>query len=938
MAPINQSPLALEAAKRRAELLKTTGQRTAIVPDQQLLRRQISAAEATTPVAGAEARAKAVIDSMKARLEPQAPRQAPVMATKENPLKVIGSTPSLPVVDIEKQLEDIAIKKAKNEPLSDEDNRLLFRESRKAMKAPVTPTASLDFKQMSPEQLSQMSPEQMQDWSMQQFQEQALQQKQLLEAQQAEANSIMQGRTGRLEEQLKGLNSGLSEQDQMRVNEFRAAQEAEAQKQAAKVRETGLEQQTNLLNSAARRGFSRSSATESILQKASQGVIDAVGEIEAATGKAVSDYQAKLLDKQDIERQKLQEKLDMAYNDFDNMKLTQLKEQHSLITDLMKQNPASPDNMIKLAEKLQTQRIEQAKLDAAEKKAVREDAIKNFQFMVGNFGSEYVSKMPPEVIANMAANMGVDPATLAKLPKTMKEQENEWEKLKYFDNQDFELNLAKMKEDADNTRMLANFDHDLAMNADKLNNDLAIEAFKNKLDSEKDTKKRNALATALGINYAGYADSGNKSSLSFSYPVPHPSSNSEVIELNPSLATAYPDNYRFKASDGAGGLGGQCKWFAQQLTQFPDGSSWLGGSSLQATKDSFNKYYKQGKAFKVGEQEVKPGMSVLSSDSKTYGHGYVINAIRPDGKWVVTESNYKGPLTVSNSRVVDPNDPNIIGVLKTVPKSKYQLAGDVLKGIGQGITEAPRDLGGAIGGAVAGLFGNGKSETPQQDQQTQGIQLDQNQIAAITALPSEQKQMLMEQMPEVYQAYVKAGGAGEKAQTTLQQQDTVLKLNNEVQEVLRKKTVLNEGVAFLNTYNPNSAEADSTYKDNQLVYAYMKVLDPNSVVKESEFNTAAKGQGIINELTTIYGKAQGKGILTPQARAKLVEVMNNNYMSKVGEIDNELKSKDYLIERMGLKPEDVYDVNFAYGNAFNRNQPSASGLLTQQDQDLWNNL
>ena len=788
--------MAAERVNNNADTNKNYQRDLAVQQKNAPILRSVAAAVETPVAAPAVDRKNSIIEALKSQLSP-VQRLAPTMATQDNPLVSRGSTPASPTaaIDPEKQLEDIAIKKSKGENLSEEDQRFLFRTSRAANAVPqampvaqapqafVMPSPQPQNPQLSAEQISQMSPSQMQAYQSQVFGDQAMQQKQLLDAQQKEAQSIVAGRTDRYQQQLDQMGQGLNAQDQARVDQFRNEQQAQATQAQNKTREVGLEQQAQLQNSAARRGFSRSSTTEQTLQKASQNVIDAVAEIENATGRAVNEYQAKLLDKQDSERQKIMDKLDSAYNDVDALKLKQLDEQHSLVKDLMKQDPASPENMIKLAEKLQTQRVEQAKLDAAEKKAVREDAIKNFQFMVGNFGSGYVQNMPPEVIANMAANMGVDPATIASLPKTMKEQENEWEKLKYFDNQDFELNKQLMNNNFQTQRDLNGFDMDIAKITANLGADIKLEEFKNKLSTEKDAKVRNGMLNELNMQYGNYASGGDKSALNFSAPVPHPSAKTDVVSLNAKLAQAYPDGYKFKAADGAGGLGGQCKWFAQQLTQWPDGSGWLGGSSLAATQQNFDKYAKQGKAFKVGEQEAKPGMSVLSSDSKTFGHGYVINAIQPDGKWVVTESNYKGPLTVSNNRVVDPKDPKIIGVLKTVPKSKFSVSnlGNIGSALGallpgaKGIADAAGQFTQTnVGNEINNRINQNNQQPQEQVAQSQQLEITPDQLQIFSSWSDKKKELFAEQAPEVYAAFVKAGGTKSKSETRLPADKVVL--------------------------------------------------------------------------------------------------------------------------------------------------------------------
>lgn len=890
------------------------------------IKRQLATAMETPPTEGVD-RKNSIIEALKGQLTPTQ-RMAPTIATQDNPLMVKGSVPAVTnqVVSPEKQMEDIAVKKAKGEVLNEADNRFLYQQSRAAAKPTpqmpaqpnlgvATPTQYQDQRssesyedyrmrgvqetgdpdfanygnpfageyggtgQLTAEQISQMTPAQMQVYQTQAYQENANQQKELMIAQQKEAQDVMANRSNRYQDQIDALGTGLNEQDQARLDQYKTDAQAQAQQSQAKTREAGLEQQQALQNSAARRGFSRSSTTEQTLQKASQNVIDAVADIENATGRAVNEYQAKLLDKQDAEKQKLMDRLDQSYNDTDALKLKQLDEQHTLIKDLMKQDPSSPDNMIKMAEKLQTQRIEQAKLDASEKKAVREDSIKNFQFMLGQFGAGYIQNMPPEVIANMAANMGVPVASLANLPKTLKEQENEWDKLKYFDNQDFEMNKQAMANSYQTARDLNSFDQDVSKIMLGFQNDVKLEEFKTKQASAKDQKTRDTLSAALGLSYGQYASSADKSGQNFDMPVPHPSAKTEVVSLNPKIATAYPDGYKFAAADGPGGLGGQCKWFAQKLTQFADGSGWFGGSSLAATKQNFDKYAKQGKGFKVGEQEVKPGMSVLSSDSKTFGHGYVINAIQPDGKWVVTESNYKGPLTVSNNRVVDPNDPKIIGILKTVPKSQYAVS--ALNGVGSALSSMiPDNLKNAAGAFVKGIQQPTQATTQptQTNPQNTANQLTPQQIQSFDNLPPAQKQQVIELMPEFYAAYNQQAGNSKNAKTDFTQAN---QLYNRYDSTGKEIRALNQGLASIQNFDVNTTNAQD---DASLIFAFNKVLDPASVVREGEYKISQQAGGALEQIGANWrGTVEGTGSLTKKQRENIIATMKRIGESKMSQ-------------------------------------------------------
>ena len=569
-------------------------------------------------------------------------------------------------------------------------------------------------------------------------------QKQLLDQRQSEEQTKYDAEKKRIEEENAAAQKLFEEQQ--------AADVARASQQVQRVADQRADTAaTNLAFS----GFGRSTKAAEIQDSIRQDTQAQITDINRQSQVAMNEYKASVLDKTNAKLEQLQAKVEKYGDAKDALELDRMKSQQDLIMDLFKQDPLSPENMIATAEKLQSQRLAQQKLDQEEKKALRDEAQKNFQFMVTNFGSEYFRNLDPESAANLAANIGVPASMIQSMGKTIKEQENEWDKLKYFDGQNFDLMKMQAQNDMALARDAMGFDRDLQKIAINLQNDVAMEQFKSQLASEKDMQKRNALLTSLGIQTAQYATNANKASLFFDQPIPHPANGQPVSALNTSIAQAYPDGFKFKAA--AGSLLGQCKWFAQQLTQFPDGSSWKAGSTLADTQKSFENYRKQGKAFRVGEGEVVPGMSVLSSDSKTYGHGYVINAIRPDGKWVVTESNYAGPLQVTNNRVVDPNDPKVIGVLKTVPKPQYQVPQKAVSALGSALNSLTN-------GPIKGLLGgvpktiSSAASASFDDQQAAKSKLTDDQMRGISALSATDKSLLMQNAPEVYRQFLSQGG------------------------------------------------------------------------------------------------------------------------------------------------------------------------------------
>jgi hypothetical protein len=762
------------------------------------------------------------------------------------------------------------IKKAKNETLADDDLRFLAEKELAARKAP------------SVEDIANMNFDERLAYSQKGFKESRDQQMNALDQFGQQQQDVYSKRIADTQAQMEAERSAREGQNAELLRAFEAEQRQAADMAKQEVAEAGREGMETLKRSAARRGMQRSSETEGAISKATANTQKLIQQIELATNSAVREYQVKLLDDLDKKMEKLQDRVTNLGDAAADAELSILREKQKTYVDLMSQDPSNPKNMIELADRLKAQQLEELKLNNEAAKELRKEAQANFQFMVGAFGSQAFANTTPEEMANLAANLGVPASVLLNMPATLKEQEAQWDKLKYYDTQDFQYNLKQMDYAQQNARDQLGFDMDIAKLQATLQKDLTLEQFKDDLATAKSQKERATLLEGLGRQYGNYASSGDKSGLYFPAPVPHPAGAGEVVSLNAKLAQAYPDGFRFKASDGPGGLGGQCKWFAQQLTQFTDGSGWLGGSTLADTKKNFEKYYKQGKAFKVGEQEVKPGMAVLSSDSKTYGHGYVINAIRPDGKWVVTESNYKGPLTVSNSRVVDPNDPKVIGVLKTVPKANYTMKG--LDTLGKGLAAFVKNT--PVGGVMSALgqmtqtnVGNeinrrvGQEYADQMAAANQPIQVEDWQVNAFNQLPAAQQQEVMRADPAFYQAIMQKGGGLEQAsQTEIRQvrkeyNDIAKATNDSMQHANQLNTTWN-------AYTSGKIK-DKGAVDNALIMLFSKMLDPGSVVREGEFDRVIAGQPLLTYAQNLVSsKATGGYALGDEQRKALIDLAN----------------------------------------------------------------
>lgn len=141
----------------------------------------------------------------------------------------------------------------------------------------------------------------------------------------------------------------------------------------------------------------------------------------------------------------------------------------------------------------------------------------------------------------------------------------------------------------------------------------------------------------------------------------------------------------------------------------------------------------------------------------------------------------------------------------------------------------------------------------------------------------------------------------------------------------------------------SSAEKPSAAGDLALIFNYMKMLDPGSVVRESEFATAENAAGVPEQIRAQFNKIQEGERLTPIMRQDFVGRAKSLY-------DAQLQSHEYLIRdytdiasRAGVKPENVI-INYhkpiegmieksGYFNKVGRDENQPATPKTQADFD-----
>ena len=95
--------------------------------------------------------------------------------------------------------------------------------------------------------------------------------------------------------------------------------------------------------------------------------------------------------------------------------------------------------------------------------------------------------------------------------------------------------------------------------------------------------------------------------------------------------------------------------------------------------------------------------------------------------------------------------------------------------------------------------------------------------------------------------------------------------------------------------------------DLAIVYQFMKALDPNSVVRETEFDAAAKSGNIFNGIWAKfngYFKDSG-GFLPPAVKQSFVDIIGRTLKSKASQYNNYVDQTKQIAQNQGMNPENV---------------------------------
>lgn len=99
------------------------------------------------------------------------------------------------------------------------------------------------------------------------------------------------------------------------------------------------------------------------------------------------------------------------------------------------------------------------------------------------------------------------------------------------------------------------------------------------------------------------------------------------------------------------------------------------------------------------------------------------------------------------------------------------------------------------------------------------------------------------------------------------------------------------------------AKQESAESDQGLINGYAKILDPESVVREGEYATVAKGGGILNQIKNAADVSLGRARLQPAQRQKLLEAARALQRGRQSEYSRIRSQYEERARQYGLDPQ-----------------------------------
>jgi hypothetical protein len=165
-----------------------------------------------------------------------------------------------------------------------------------------------------------------------------------------------------------------------------------------------------------------------------------------------------------------------------------------------------------------------------------------------------------------------------------------------------------------------------------------------------------------------------------------------------------------------------------------------------------------------------------------------------------------------------------------------------------------------------------------------------------------QYETTLEEAKKRFEANQTAQGKEQEFKTTKQRTD----LENQLRDEVNKITEPVKLVETQYTSMKNSAGMASAAGDLSLLYNYMKILDPTSVVREGEYATAANAGSVPQIIQNFYNKALTGQKLTAEQRADFLKAGQQNLSSRKNEYQKQIGAYKNIVKNNKLDPQNIF--------------------------------
>jgi hypothetical protein len=136
-----------------------------------------------------------------------------------------------------------------------------------------------------------------------------------------------------------------------------------------------------------------------------------------------------------------------------------------------------------------------------------------------------------------------------------------------------------------------------------------------------------------------------------------------------------------------------------------------------------------------------------------------------------------------------------------------------------------------------------------------------------------------------------------------------MKAADELRKELQNQQVYKDAQVVAAAYGKIKGASPTAAGDMGLVFGFMKILDPTSAVRETEYANAQNAGGVPEKVRNAYNKVLSGEFLTPEQRASFQREAETVYGAQRKRYDDTAAQYKRLAEKRGLPAEDVvFDV------------------------------